>query len=106
MSISIKYTKGQYQAKIAELEGYYNQLNQHLTNMEELKSQMFSFWNDATARETGQVLAVEIRSVQSAMDRTQDTLTFYKPAIEKLDGANISALDILGDALGILGGLK
>lgn len=106
MAISIKYTKGQYLAKVAELEGYYNQLNTHLGRMEELKAQMFHFWDDAAARETGQVLAREIRSVKSAMDMTRDTLIFYKSAIEKLDGANLSALDIIGEALGILGGSK
>lgn len=103
MALNIKYTKAQYQAKISELEGYYSQLEQHLARMQELKSQMFNFWDDSNAQTTGQILAIQIRSVQNAMDRTTDTLTFYKSAIEKLDGANLSVSDLLGDALSILG---
>jgi len=103
MALTVKYTKAQYQAKISELEGYYNQLAQHLARMQELRSQMFNFWNDSNAQTTGQILSVQIRSVQNAMDRTTDTLIFYKSAIEKLDGANLSVGDLLGDALKILG---
>ena len=103
MALIVKYTKAQYQAKITELEGYYNQLAQHLARMQELKSQMFNFWDDANAQKTGLILSNEIRSVQNAMDRTSDTLTFYKSAIDKLDGADLSVGDILGDALSILG---
>lgn len=103
MALTVKYTQAQYQAKITELEGYYAQLEQHLTRMQELKSQMFNFWDDPNAQTTGQILAVQIRNVQNAMDRTSDTLSFYKSAIEKLDGVNISVGDLLGDALSILG---
>lgn len=103
MAFTVRYTQAQYQAKIAELEGYYNQLNQHLERMNSLKSEMFNFWDDANAQTTGQILAVEIRHVQNTMDRVNDTLTFYKSAIEKLEGANISVGDILGDVLGLLG---
>lgn len=105
MSISVKYTKAQYEAKIAELEGYYMQLEEHLARMEDLKSQMFNFWDDSNAQMVGQVLAVEIRSVRTAMDRTKDMLIFYKSAVEKLDGANLSASGLLQDALGILSSL-
>lgn len=102
MALTINYTKAQYQAKITELEGYYNQLNQHLARMQELKAEMFNFWNDENAQKTGQLLAIEIRKVQSAMDRTSDTLTFYKSAVEKLDGSNLSAGDLLDAALSFL----
>ena len=103
MSLLIKYTKAQYQAKITELEGYYQQLEQHLTRMQDLKGQIFSFWNDANAQKTGQILAAQIRNVQTCMDRTNDTLIFYKAAIEKLDGADLSVSDLLDEALSVLG---
>ena len=102
--ITVKYTKAQYQAKITELEGYYNQLNQHLERMKELKEQLFKFWNDANAQTTGQLLAAEIRKVQTAMDRTSDSITMFKAAIDGMDGVNFSIGDILGDALNIVGG--
>ena len=100
--ISVKYTKAQYQAKITEIEGYYNQLEQHLARMQELKSQIFNFWNDANAQTTSQVLAAQIRNVQTAMDRTYDTITLHKSAIDGLDGVNFEVSDILKDAIGML----
>ncbi len=106
MAFSVSYTQAQYQGKITELEGYYKQLELHLGRMQELKNQMFDFWNDPNAQTTGQILAVEIRAVQTAMDRTADTITFYKSTIDKMDGANLSVADILADALGLLGGLE
>jgi len=103
MAITIKYTKAQYQAKVTELEGYYNMLSQHLTKMQDLKSKMFEFWDDENARMAGQVLAIKIRSVENTMDITNDSIIFYKSAIDKLDGASLSVGDLLGDALSVLG---
>lgn len=105
MAISVRYTKAQYQAKIAELEGYYALLEQHLARMIELKDQMFTFWDDSNAQTTGQILVIRINSVRSAMDRTHEMLTFYRSAVEKMDGANLSVGTLLEEALGILGGL-
>lgn len=105
MSILVNYTKAQYEAKVVELEGYYNMLSQHLTKMEELKSKMFEFWDDENAQKTGLLLSVKIGSVRDTMDSTNESILFYKSTIEKLDGANLSVGDMIGDALGILGGL-
>lgn len=105
MAFILKYSKGQYQAKIAELESYYAQLETHLQKMEDLKSRMFSFWNDKNAQITGQILAIEIRSVRSAMDRTNDMLRFYRTAVEELGGTDGAVSDLLQEALGMLGGL-
>lgn len=103
MAFTVKYTKAQYTAKISELESYYSQLETHLNTMEGLKDQMYQFWDDANARETGNALTTEIRQVRNAMDRTNDMLTFYKSAVDKLDGANLSVGGTITDALGILG---
>ena len=105
MSFVLKYSKAQYMAKITELEGYYAQLQSHLTRMEDLKSQMFQFWNDKNAQTTGQILAIQIRSVRSAMDRTNDMLTFYKSAVEELGGTDNALGGMLQDALSMLTGI-
>ena len=102
MSILVKYSKAQYLAKIAEIEGYHNQLKVHLERMQELKEHMFTFWNDPNAQKAGMLLANEIRAVQNAMDRTNATLSFYKTTVEKLDGADISAKELLEEAIGLL----
>lgn len=105
MSIMVKYSQAQYQAKITELEGYIAQLQQHLDTMKELREKMFQFWDDDNARLTGDVLNIQIKSVQSAMDRATDMLIFYKSTVEKMSGANLSISGMLADALGILGDL-
>lgn len=105
MAFIVRYTKAQYQTKITELQGYYSQLESHLSTMEGLKEQMYQFWDDENARTTGTALASEIRQVKNAMDRTKDMLSFYKGAIEQLDAANISVGSTITEALGILGKL-
>lgn len=102
MAFSIVYTKGQYLAKISELEGYYDKLNQHLERMQALKSEMYNFWEDANAQKTGLILTSEIRHVQNSMDRVHDSLSFYKSTIEKLDGTNQAIGDFLEEVIGFL----
>lgn len=104
MPVILKYAKGEYQAKISELEGYYNQLTQHLDRMNELKEGMFNFWNDDRARKAGILLTSEINSVRNAMDRTHDMINFYKSAVAKFDGSISSVEDVLEAAQYIVGG--
>ena len=105
MSLIIKYTKAQYQAKITELESYSQQLEQHLSRMEGLKEKMFQFWDDPNARTVGQVLNIQIRQVRNATTRTNDLLTFYRTSVEKLDASGGLASGLLEEAMGILTGL-
>ena len=102
MSITIKYTKAQYQAKITELEGYYAQLEAHLSRMSELREQMYNFWDDENGQEAGLLLTEQIRSVRFTMDQVNDTLIFYKGTIEKLDGADLNVGDLIGEALSLI----
>ena len=105
MRYCLKYTKAQYNAKITELESYQAQLGQHLGRMEGLRNNMYSFWDDANARTAGQMLGIQIRQVRNAMERTADLLTFYKTAVEKLDGANLSGSSMISEAISVLEGL-
>ena len=102
--ITVRYTKAQYMARITELEGYHGQLQQHLEKLEELREQVFVFWEDANAEKIGKILDIQIRQVQNSMDRTHDLLIFYKSAVEKLDGANLDVGQVLEAALGTLAG--
>ena len=103
--ITVRYTKAQYMARITDLEGYHGQLQQHLEKLEELREQVFVFWEDANAEKIGKILDIQIRQVQNSMDRTHDLLIFYKSAVEKLDGANLDVGQVLEAALGTLAGL-
>lgn len=105
MSIAIHYTKAQYEAKITELDGYRKMLDNHYQTMEGLKSKIPEFWDDENARTAAQVLQLQMRHVRNSMDRTDDMLTFYRSAVQKLDGANLNVGSMLQDALGVLGSL-
>lgn len=98
----IKYDKALYEAKITELQGYWNQLDGHLATMKDLKKQMFEFWNDETSEKVGLTLSEKIRVVKSTMDQTQQTIDFYRAAVQKLEGSNIGALGAADDALSIV----
>ena len=63
MSVIINYTKKDYDAKITELQGYYDLLSSHLEKLNGLKSQIFDFWNDENARKTAQTLTRMINNV-------------------------------------------
>ena len=105
MSFMINYTKAQYEAKVSELEGYYSQLSDHLSKMEDLKNRMYQFWDDENARTTGKMLEIEIRQVRNSMERTKDILNFYKSSIAKLDSSNSAINNTLQEAISILTGL-
>lgn len=105
MALTIKYTKSQYLSKITELEGYYAQLETHLNRMSELKEQMFNFWNDEKAQKAGLILNSQIRQVKSTMDQVSSSLIFYKSTVEKLDGADINALDLIEGAISMINSL-
>ncbi len=98
----IKYTKQQYQAKVTELEGFYNQLVTHEGRMTELKSEMFQFWDDPNAQKTAQILTSQLQHVHNAMDQIAATISFYKSAIDKLSATGTIVDSILEKALGIL----
>lgn len=105
MSLIINYTEAQYKAKIIELEGYFQQLERHLTRMEELKQGMGSFWNDENARKAGENLYSQIRQVINSMDRTQDMINFYKSSVESLTNVGTAAMADLEEALGLTSSL-
>lgn len=84
--MNIKYEKGLYLGKIAELEGYHTQLGNHLATMETLRGKMFSFWDDPQARKAGEMLVKEIRTVRNVMSQTMTELTMLKSIVEKQTG--------------------
>lgn len=102
MAVTIKYTKAQYQAKIDELEAYYNELARHLTTLENLKSQMFNFWNDENARKAADSLVNTIAKVKGEMNYTREMIIMYKNIVAKLDSTNASMSDLLEEASSML----
>lgn len=105
MSVIINYTKKDYDAKITELQGYYDLLSSHLEKLNGLKGQIFDFWNDENARKTAQTLTRMINNVEFTMNQTSETLIFYRTCVDKLSGTNASISDLLGEAFQVLGTL-
>lgn len=105
MAIIINYTKKDYLAKIAELEGYDQNLKTHLETLKGYKEQMFNFWDDPDAQKTGQALVLTIHQVERTMQQTEEMLTFYRSVVEKLGGVGTTTNELLEKALGLLGGL-
>ena len=104
MAVMINYTAAQYEAKIAELEGYYNQLVTHEERMVSLKENMYDFWKDDQCQATGRILEAKIRLVQTAMDTTSATLNQYKVAVKELNATKGLISDTLEKLLlGLLG---
>ena len=102
MAVVIKYTKAQYQAKIDELEAYYSELARHLTNLENLKSQMFDFWNDENARKAEDSLVNTIAKLKGELNYTREMIIMYKNIVAKLDSTNASMSDLLEEASSML----
>ena len=105
MSIIINYTKQQYIAKIDELQGYYNLLEQHLNRMTTLKTEMFNFWDDPDAQKAGYVLNTMINRVQFTMDQTSEMIIFYRNAVNKFTGVGVINDELLEKAFTMLGGM-
>ncbi len=105
MAFLVKYTQAQYEAKLAELEGYHGQLQTHLDTMEGYREKMYQFWDDENAREVGEALNLQIRQVHNAMNRTKDMIDFYTRSVTKLEGVNSAVGDAIQSAISILSGL-
>lgn len=101
----IRYEQSFYKARIAELEGYYSQLSGHLDRLEQLREEMYQFWEDQNAQEAGQVLQQTILKVKNHMDRVQTNLILNKSIVEQMEGLKAENSGELGAAMSLLGKL-
>lgn len=104
-SIVINYSKAQYTEKITELEGYYAMLQEHLNRMEELKTQMFDFWDDEDARTAAKALQEQIIKVKNQMEYTALTLTNFRTTVAEMDSTkSLVGSDLEKAISAVLGG--
>lgn len=96
------YTKDQYEVKVSELEGLLARLKEHLSRLQELRSQLPQFWEDDTAQKTGEALDKTIKQVIDAMNLSENLLSTYKTVIESLGGSKETLSELITDALGVL----
>lgn len=76
-SLMLNYTKKQYEEKIGELETYNVKLQQHLTELEGLKSQIPTFWKDEQGEKAAKSIEKALTQVKSASKRIKDLRTMY-----------------------------
>lgn len=100
------YTKDVYEAKVNELTNLIARLQNHLSELENLKSEIPSFWDDDNARKSNQAITVTMERTKDAMDVAQRLLDNFKETINNLDNSQNTLGGFIEDALGILGGLK
>ena len=105
MSAIVKYTKAQYTAKISEIEGCVQRLQNHLNTLEGLKSQVQNFWDDPQTPEYLKRLTTAIIGVRNAMDRTQKLLAEYNGMVNEMGGVTAMTTGVLEDIGGVIGSL-
>ena len=100
------YTKSVYEAKISELEGLISRLNEHLTTMENLRSQLPHFWDDENAQKTCKALDDTITRTKQEMATAESLTRIYRATVDSLDRSKDKVKNLVDDALGLLRGLS
>ena len=99
-NVVLNYNRGYYEQKIAAIESYGRQLEQHLNTLDNLKGKIKDFWQDDDAVTYMKNLAMQINSVrnaQSLVDSLRATYTELQQEIkETKDKVTIDVTDISG----------
>ncbi|MBE6942012.1 MAG: hypothetical protein E7455_07020 [Ruminococcaceae bacterium] len=96
------YTKDEYESKISELTNLVARLNNHLTELENLKSEIPSFWDDDKAKKAFDAITLTIQRTKDNMQIAQRTLDQYKQIVADLDNSQGTLGDLLEGAVGLL----
>lgn len=99
-NIVLNYNRGYYEQKIAAMESYAKQLEQHLNTLDNLKGKIKDFWQDDDAVTYMKNLAKQINSVRTAqglVDSLRATYTDLQQQIKDTkDKVTIDVTDISG----------
>lgn len=100
------YTKDVYEAKVTELTNLIARLQNHWDELENLKDEIPSFWDDDNAKKANDAIFLTMERTKDAMDVAQRLLDNFKETISNLDNSQTTLGEFIGDALGILSGIK
>lgn len=100
------YSKSEYETKISELEALISRLNEHLTTLRNLRSQVPQFWDDENAQETSRALDTTISKVEREMSTAESLARTFRTAVESLDSSKDVVKNLVSDAMGILSGVE
>lgn len=102
MSFTLKYKQSTYERQISLLEGHLNRLQDCYDEMEKLKGEMFSFWNDDNAQTAGVMLDKTMQRVRNEQSRAKKILAYYSSTVTYISGADEALKELSEEAFGAL----
>lgn len=100
------YSKKQYTDKVEELSGLIARLNKHLTELENLRAEVNSFWKDAGSSTALASLDKTIAITKIKTEHAQALMETFQKTVENMDQSQAgldAALDMAKTILGALG---
>ena len=107
----LKYQKQVYTDKYNAVNRILGRLETNLGELEDLKSEMFTFWNDEAARLAGDLLVDQIQLVKNQINLTKSWLKTYESVTDELGRSSEFISDVASsaksalEAVGSLNGL-
>ena len=102
MGFVLNYASSVYQQQIATIEGHLNRLQTCYDNMEKLRGDIWTFWNDERAQEAGIMLDKTMQRVRNEMNRARKVLNVYSSTVTYVSGADDSIEELKNDAFSAL----
>lgn len=100
--LMINYTKGWYEDKVDELSNLISRLQRHLKELDNLKDELSTFWDDENAQKMLQTTKLTIDKTSNAMKLCEGLMATFKDTISKMDTAKSNLGSFLDDAVGLL----
>lgn len=102
MAFVLKYQESVYRKQIGLLEGHLARLQECYDEMERLKTNMFTFWDDENAQDAATLLNKTMLRVKNEKSRATKLLTYYSSTVDYVSGANTAISELTGDAFNAL----
>lgn len=95
--MALHYSKAQYEKKITQLESYAVQINAHLDQLENYKSQIKQVWDDENAVEYMRSISKSIRACRNAVERINNLRDIYRNAMGDMTAVDEGIKEIIED---------
>ena len=82
---ALKYDRGIYEERLAELNSIKQDLEQHLDTLTNMKNEISGFWDDALGQSLSSTAQQWINNIQEADDKLQSMIVTTEGLIEGLD---------------------
>ena len=98
----LRYTKSVYDDKYDAVNRELARLKNNLGELTSLREQMFTFWNDESARQAGEMLQRQINTVKNEIHTVEGWLATYQTITDQLDRGAVFIEDAANEAIGAL----